>query len=272
MLVSLETCGMVASFVVCKIGVGTAEDIFGPAFESFFILLAISMFLSVIFRTATMIRAKDRFFRQRFAFLGGCPTLGRPYTPVSIILNRSVDRPLVRGESTIIIMLRAVILSCVAVGLPIVAVYFIFLTPMRSQVYTRNIALKESLNVGFPSGQTTFVLEIFPLGPLLGWASPGYTVNKFSITTSASSVSHNCSVEDQADGPAFGSGTVQGFYVVWICPSEWDQFGARSRGQCGRESADREEFGLAHAGCAGRNGLTSAQCAHSGGQYLCAYY
>ncbi|KAJ7864637.1 hypothetical protein B0H14DRAFT_3443458 [Mycena olivaceomarginata] len=58
----------------------------------------------------------------RFSFLGGCPQAHPPYTPSRILLNRSIARPLVRGESMFIILPRAVIISAIALGVPAFAV------------------------------------------------------------------------------------------------------------------------------------------------------
>ncbi|KAJ6577843.1 hypothetical protein B0H19DRAFT_569553 [Mycena capillaripes] len=60
-----------------------------------FPLLA-SLTLSALFRIATMRKSQEQFLRQRFSFLGGCKQALPPYTPLRILLNRSIARPLVR--------------------------------------------------------------------------------------------------------------------------------------------------------------------------------
>ncbi|KAJ7844488.1 hypothetical protein B0H13DRAFT_1908878 [Mycena leptocephala] len=76
-----------------------------PLFE-FLIMQLVALALSALFRLATILKSKDKFFRQRFYFLGGCTPVDPPYRALSILLNRSLSRPLVRGESTVIIFAR----------------------------------------------------------------------------------------------------------------------------------------------------------------------
>jgi hypothetical protein len=52
--------------------------------------------LTIIFRTATIWWSPDRFWRQKLNFLGGCTSANPPYKPWSILLNRSIARPLLR--------------------------------------------------------------------------------------------------------------------------------------------------------------------------------
>ncbi|KAJ7893416.1 hypothetical protein B0H14DRAFT_890896 [Mycena olivaceomarginata] len=110
----------------------------------------------MIFRTATIIRSNGRFFRQRFVFLGACIPSNPPYTPTAILLNRSVARPLVRGESVVIIIARALILSCIAVGVPIFGIYAVVISPIRASVYTRSVATFATADLGSPPGNITF--------------------------------------------------------------------------------------------------------------------
>ncbi|KAJ7314947.1 hypothetical protein DFH08DRAFT_424332 [Mycena albidolilacea] len=119
--------------------------------------LGLSLTLSIIFRTATIIRTNGRFYRQRFVFLGACMLSNPPYTPTAILLNRSVARPLVRGESVVIIIARAMILSCIAVGVPIFGIYATIISPIRASVYTRSVATFSG-DLGFPPGNITFGL------------------------------------------------------------------------------------------------------------------
>jgi hypothetical protein len=44
-----------------------------------------------------------------------------------------------RGESTIVVFFRAVILNCIVVGVPAFAIYSIFKVPVRSERYIRTL-------------------------------------------------------------------------------------------------------------------------------------
>ncbi|KAJ7628939.1 hypothetical protein FB45DRAFT_867904 [Roridomyces roridus] len=52
--------------------------------------------VSTIFRVGTMIRTPTKFYRQPFVFLGGCRKAIPEYTPMRVLLNRSLARPLVK--------------------------------------------------------------------------------------------------------------------------------------------------------------------------------
>ncbi|KAF7365966.1 Short-chain dehydrogenase/reductase family protein [Mycena venus] len=99
--------------------------------------------LSAVFRIATITTSEDGILFQQFAFLGNCPRAYPPYTSLSILLNRSITRPLVRGESLPIIFIRAFIISCIALGLPAIATYFIVVQPLTTQIYTRSLVLDD---------------------------------------------------------------------------------------------------------------------------------
>jgi hypothetical protein len=119
------------------------------------VLLAIS----VVFRVATFTTSEEHIFFQEFAFLGNCTHVYPPYTSSSILLNRSITRPLVRwdphalfeysfnffprGESRTIVFARAFIISCIALGVPAFAAYFIIFLPLTTQIYTRSVVLKD---------------------------------------------------------------------------------------------------------------------------------
>ncbi|KAJ6497353.1 hypothetical protein C8R45DRAFT_926082 [Mycena sanguinolenta] len=113
------------------------------------------------FRTATIARSRGRFFRQRFTFLGACTHVSPAYTPTAILLNRSVARPLVRGESIIIIVARALILTCLALGVPIFGIYAVVISPIRASVYTRSVATFAAGDLYSPSGNIMFLMGLF---------------------------------------------------------------------------------------------------------------
>ncbi|KAJ7819659.1 hypothetical protein B0H13DRAFT_1921611 [Mycena leptocephala] len=115
--------------------------------------------LSGLFRSATVLKSKDKFFHQQFYFLGGCTPVHPPYRPLSILLNRSLSRPLIRGESTLIIFSRSVILSCVVLGATAFAIYTILVMPMfTSQPYLKNIG--DFIGIDPQENATLFLLGI----------------------------------------------------------------------------------------------------------------
>lgn len=94
---STEDCtGIVAGFFFANDFIWTKKGIFPAPLRFAFVPLGLSLSISVTFRLAPIIRSNGRFFRQRFAFLGCCTPMKFPYTPMAIILNRSIARPLVR--------------------------------------------------------------------------------------------------------------------------------------------------------------------------------
>ncbi|KAJ7885820.1 hypothetical protein B0H13DRAFT_2343086 [Mycena leptocephala] len=132
----------------CLIGVEIALSAYmadGPLV----VLQLTPLVVAMIFRTATIMTTTDRFWQQRLYFLGGCPGTRPEYTPWRILLNRSLGRPLVRGEFIGIIICRALILSGVILGLPMFTFYAIVFLPNQAKVYTRNTAssIYESFNL-----------------------------------------------------------------------------------------------------------------------------
>ncbi|KAJ7663057.1 hypothetical protein B0H14DRAFT_1069347 [Mycena olivaceomarginata] len=57
-------------------------------------LQLLMLLLSALFRCATIVKSEHSFFRQPFDYLGGCKSVRPRYTPLSILLNRSISRPL----------------------------------------------------------------------------------------------------------------------------------------------------------------------------------
>ncbi|KAJ7636237.1 hypothetical protein FB45DRAFT_906183 [Roridomyces roridus] len=93
--------------------------------------------LSFAFRVATMHKSPDPFWHQRFSFFGGCADAYPRYTTARIFLNRSIARPLVRGESKIIIILRAVVISCLALGVPAFTIYSVVIAPVEAEIHSQ---------------------------------------------------------------------------------------------------------------------------------------
>ncbi|KAJ6467432.1 hypothetical protein C8R45DRAFT_938772 [Mycena sanguinolenta] len=86
------------------------------------------LFFSLLFRITMIVKTQQGVLVRQFTFLGCCAPTHPPYTPASILLNRSLARPLVRcsrGESKYIIIVRAVVLSPIAVGVPAFGIYVV---------------------------------------------------------------------------------------------------------------------------------------------------
>ncbi|KAJ7850226.1 hypothetical protein B0H13DRAFT_2284852 [Mycena leptocephala] len=187
----LEVCGIAAGSVFMNFGGWGELGVFLAHLRFAFVPLALSLSISVTFRIATIRRSSGRFFRQRFAFLGCCTPSKLPYTPMAIILNRSIGRPLVRGESVAIITVRAFVLSCIGLAVPAFGIYAMVVSPIRAQIYTRSVATFAAGDLGSPSGNATFVMGYF----MFDWSQ---SFNDFSINFVAVQgdrpESHNCSV------------------------------------------------------------------------------
>ncbi|KAJ7634938.1 hypothetical protein FB45DRAFT_478117 [Roridomyces roridus] len=124
---------------------------FVPKDKYVFIPLVVLLAFSMIFRVTTIVKSPTRFYCQPFALLGGCQKVVPAYTPMSVLLNRSIARPLVGGEATPIILLRAFVISCIAVGLPAVGIYYIIIMPIQAQSYTRELAIESLSGTTWPS-------------------------------------------------------------------------------------------------------------------------
>ncbi|KAJ7453780.1 hypothetical protein FB451DRAFT_665125 [Mycena latifolia] len=104
--------------------------------------LLVLLAVSALFRIATICKSKGRIWTQRFKFLGCCARVHPAYTPLTILLNRSLGRPLVRGESGPIIFVRAVVITCIVLAVPAFGVYTIVVMPLKAQVYTRTLSTR----------------------------------------------------------------------------------------------------------------------------------
>ncbi|KAF7351790.1 Short-chain dehydrogenase/reductase family protein [Mycena sanguinolenta] len=94
------------------------------------------LFFSLLSRSMTVLKSKEKLLVQRFVFLGCCAKSNPPYTVASVLLNRSLARPLVRGESKYIIVARAVVLSATGVGVPAFGIYVTMVEPAAATVST----------------------------------------------------------------------------------------------------------------------------------------
>ncbi|KAJ6543061.1 hypothetical protein B0H19DRAFT_313721 [Mycena capillaripes] len=172
-----------------------------------------SVFLSALFRIATMATTEEPIIRQRFVFLGSCAPTYPPYTPLRILLNRSIARPLVRGESRFIMFPRAFIISLIAIGVPAFAIYSIIIIPLSTQIYTRDlVAYPFAPTQAFPfprsaapPGNVTVLLSRLDGNPIGDPAS--YNIQMHVAT-------HEAVFECQPDSTATEVLSIQ-------CPCEW---------------------------------------------------
>ncbi|KAJ7807342.1 hypothetical protein B0H14DRAFT_3881958 [Mycena olivaceomarginata] len=119
--------------------------------------------MSLLFRITTVVKTKERLLTQRLRFLGCC-TRSRPaYTLLSILLNRSLARPLVRGESRYIVVARALILSCIALGVPAFGIYATVIMPLTSTIFTRTVMNPPWTGAGDPNDAQIYVVTQIPL-------------------------------------------------------------------------------------------------------------
>ncbi|KAF7358240.1 Short-chain dehydrogenase/reductase family protein [Mycena venus] len=120
----------------------------------------VGLLVSMVFRFATMRKSSESIVNQRFDFFGCCSPAYPPYTSLSILINRSLSRPLVRGESRLIIIARAIILSCIAASLPAFFIYSIAIKPANSSIYTKSVVYVGSPLAGLDSSQGNAALFI----------------------------------------------------------------------------------------------------------------
>ncbi|KAJ7476275.1 hypothetical protein B0H11DRAFT_2031847 [Mycena galericulata] len=157
------------------VGIENGVTIFDSTYLGFhesilFLFLAIPLLLALtmsgIFRIATILKSKPPICAQRFEFLGFCTRARPPYTPLAILLNRSITRPLFRGESFVIIVTRAIILSFITLGVPAFALYSIIVNPLSSEIYTTSIVWASQNPYVSTPGNATVFLKLFFEEPL----------------------------------------------------------------------------------------------------------
>ncbi|KAJ6497336.1 hypothetical protein C8R45DRAFT_1211256 [Mycena sanguinolenta] len=195
----LEVCAVAAGFFFLDSWVPDSSQLQNDALPTLlkfsYIPLGLSLIFSIIFRSATIVRSDGSHLIQPFVFLGACARSSPLYTPTTILLNRSVARPLVRGESVIIILARAVILSCITVGIPLFGIYAVVISPIQASVYTRSVAtLPASGYLGSPPGNVTFLMVNFGWNSSFIFQAPpaDFSVNYVTVSTIDRTV--NCSV------------------------------------------------------------------------------
>ncbi|KAK6977154.1 hypothetical protein R3P38DRAFT_3476306 [Favolaschia claudopus] len=96
--------------------------------------------MSASFRVSTILRSREKLFRQRFHLLGACTRINPPYTPFRILIGRAMARPLVR-HARLLLVVRGVFIALIALGVPAFAIYSIVVLPSLAQIYTRSISI-----------------------------------------------------------------------------------------------------------------------------------
>jgi len=179
-------------------------------------LILILLTATATFRIAAFRASPDRFWRQKFAFLGCCPPANPPYTPWRILLNRSLARPLVRGECWGIILLRALFLSGIVLGFPVFAVYSIIYSPLRTHIRSDTFTdrLEQPWEAVYPTEGAIIVIQ-----------NPFPNENDFVANVTASdfdNIAVACpSVLTSGSDSCWDFGC---FYQVAKCPEGWDSY------------------------------------------------
>ncbi|KAJ6509795.1 hypothetical protein DFH09DRAFT_1198659 [Mycena vulgaris] len=155
------------------------------------------LIVSACFRIATIDKSEGGIWGQRFDFLGSCTTVYPPYTPLSIILNRSLARPLVRGESRTIMVVRAIILTLIILGVPGVAVYTVVVVPMKALVYIRTSYIRADFSDW--KGATIY-LDHVPFDPDFEFVDliENIRVSGYVLPGQGEGDKFNCGIETQA--------------------------------------------------------------------------
>ncbi|KAK6977159.1 hypothetical protein R3P38DRAFT_3125561 [Favolaschia claudopus] len=114
---------------------------------TFGILLLLSI-LAVSARIATIAKCDQPLIHQRFSMLGGCRRTHPTYTAFRILFGRAIARPLVRGESKLITIARALVTFGIFFAAPAFAFYSIILVPGTEQIYIKTIYLQDRPSPG----------------------------------------------------------------------------------------------------------------------------
>ncbi|KAF7289809.1 Short-chain dehydrogenase/reductase family protein [Mycena indigotica] len=156
-------------------------------YSGFNIIVMACLGIFLIFRAASGVKSSWRF-------LGGCTIASPPYSLRSVFMNRSVMRPLIRGESSMIIAPRAILINIVTIGVIGFAVYSIVLRPLDSQVYVRTLSgtqLDKHWSVPDPnvlSGRLNFMLENVLLNQPLPPNETNYSSSAFKVVYTATTL------------------------------------------------------------------------------------
>ncbi|KAJ7025130.1 hypothetical protein C8F04DRAFT_1300507 [Mycena alexandri] len=164
-LIFLEMAGV--SYLIYMYQSATLSDtsnapyIFPPKFSIAVLSVELAdLGILVLFRIATIAKSREKVLHQGLEPLGAC-TL-EPQRELEIVPARYPVRPLVRGESGVIIWARSQIIFYIGLGLPIFALYRIVFMPATTQNYSKHISpfqLNTDGIVGFPPGNASLLLS-----------------------------------------------------------------------------------------------------------------
>ncbi|KAJ7590121.1 hypothetical protein C8J56DRAFT_1048286 [Mycena floridula] len=178
------------------------------------------LLLSLSFRIAGIIASPHRIWLD---FLAGCRRTHRPYTPGRIIFGRSLFRPLLRGESRIIGVIRACILMVICLGIPLFGIYTVIIVPLQSQIIQRNVKLDETNVIVLDKENITILLEYrLEIGPPTQVESSRFLGPEVNIQIS--DPCHLSSNETSTwDGIDLSGSDVRqiSFLAIATCPFSW---------------------------------------------------
>ncbi|KAJ7107960.1 hypothetical protein C8R44DRAFT_804481 [Mycena epipterygia] len=152
------------------------------------------------------------FQRGRFNLFNRCARPQVGYSPLEIIFGRSVDRPLVRGESRVIGIIRLISLAGLCVIIPAFGFYVLVVSPMQAQPMTRNIKVPHPFLFPIPENNATILLLYVPDFTEQG-ESLGFTLSMLNVTVGNAATI--CTTSPGTD-PGFSKATAS-------CPWNWDE-------------------------------------------------
>ncbi|CAK5275157.1 unnamed protein product [Mycena citricolor] len=174
----------------------------------------IVLFFTFMFRIASIVRGKERFFKQRFAFLGGCAPSQPRGGPLAILFSPAAIRPLMRGEWVVTIVLRTIALCALAVFIPGFMIYAIFFMPFSS-THTRTVPVSPSQ--GLFASTIVSDLRPFPRGF-------GFAYSSDSGNGPLANVSVRAGFQLFTAGKQTTDGCQTGDYTYGVqCPQSWDE-------------------------------------------------
>ncbi|KAF7327321.1 Short-chain dehydrogenase/reductase family protein [Mycena kentingensis (nom. inval.)] len=179
--------------------------------------LLTTLCIALIFRVASLVHWRE------LGLLGGCHAVHPPYNKMGILLNRSIMRPLVRGEPLWIIILRALVITAVGIGIPAFAIYNIVVLPSQTDITVTTLLLTPA-NTGTSKFQDCLFNDTAPAykfsfepGPGSSFSGSNFSASELSksvrITTSPAKLGELCRLVDNDLGSE----------VILSCPFDWEE-------------------------------------------------
>ncbi|KAJ7678605.1 hypothetical protein B0H17DRAFT_1206669 [Mycena rosella] len=155
------------------------------------------------------------YISSTFCIFGRLRSKVNYYSGWRILINRSVDRPLVRGEWRSIGIMRGITLSVLCVFLPILGLYTTILSPINAQVFMRQIQPQGTRSVSI--GESDLKLVIWAPWKILWSISLEVTVNASSPADCTSlNVWPNSSLYSVPVPVSYGQ-------ALWSCAVPWSE-------------------------------------------------